>query len=435
MLRRIAPKSLWGRTILIVVLPIFLMQSVVTFVFFNRHWEDVTGALARQTASEMAHVLELWRQPPAGLDRDDVMAMARDKLQLYMRWAPGETIPDQDKLSFFSPPNRTLDRELSRAIEQPVWINTRGYADEVEVRVQLPGGYLVFVTPRNQVSAQNGHLFVLWLIGTSLLLGYVAIVFMRNQVRSITKLAAAAEAFGRGDDMPDYRPSGAREVRQAGQAFMAMRARIKRYLHQRTEMLAGVSHDLRTPLTRMKLSVALLGNEEEREALNHDIEDMERMLEAYLAFVRDNQDSEREIISVRALASDLAEDQARVGRSLEIEIEDDLSVDAGRTGLKRALSNLVSNAFAYGGRVRLTARRQGGNVLLTVDDDGPGIPKDQRERALQPFERLDQSRTHAGTGLGLAIVQDIVRAHGGRLTLGEAPPPFGGLRAEISLPG
>jgi two-component system osmolarity sensor histidine kinase EnvZ len=433
MLRRIAPKSLWGRTILIVVLPIFLMQAVVTFVFFNRHWEDVTGALARQTASEMGYVLELWRNPPEGLNRSQIEARAARDLELYMRWAPGETIPPGDKFSFFSAPNRTLEKELARTISEPVWINTRGYADEVEIRVQLPDGYLVFVTPRRQVSAQNGHLFVLWMIGTTMLLGYVAVTFMRNQVRSITRLAAAAEAFGRGDDMPGFRPTGAREVRKAGQAFMAMRARIKRYLLQRTEMLAGVSHDLRTPLTRMKLAIAMLPDGEDKDALDADAREMEGMLEGYLAFVRDAQDADRDIVDVPALARELVSENQRLGRALGVSVEDDLSVQASFTGLKRALNNLIDNGFAHARDVHFVAYRQGSDVVFTVEDDGPGIPEADRQRALQPFERLDPSRGRSGTGLGLSIVQDFAKRHGGRLRLGDAE--MGGLAASLRLPG
>ncbi|MEM9810934.1 MAG: histidine kinase dimerization/phospho-acceptor domain-containing protein, partial [Pseudomonadota bacterium] len=287
MLRRIAPKSLWGRTILIVVLPIFMMQAVVTFIFFNRHWENVNGALARQTAEEISHVLGLWQNPPEGLDRAEIQTMAANDLSLFMRWAPGDRIPTQNKLTVFSALSRTLTTEIESTLEEPVWINTRGYEWEVEIRVQLDEGSLIFVSPRDQVAATNAHLFVLWLIGTSLLLGYVAVVFMRNQVRSITRLAEAADAFGRGGDIPEFRPSGAREVRQAGQAFLAMRARIKRYLHQRTEMLAGVSHDLRTPLTRLKLGIAMLPESSDRQDLDADAQEMERMLDAYLAFVRD----------------------------------------------------------------------------------------------------------------------------------------------------
>jgi two-component system osmolarity sensor histidine kinase EnvZ len=430
--RGIAPKSLWGRTVLIVVLPIFLMQSVMVFVFFNRHWEEVTGALARQTASEMAHILDLWTDPPEGLTREGIEERARRDLQLYMRFAEGEDIPGKDKLSFFSPPNRTLENELTRAIEEPVWINTRGYRDEVEVRVQLEEGYLVFVTPRSQVSAQNGHLFVLWLIGTTGLLGYTAVVFMRNQVRTITRLAAAAEAFGRGDDYPDFKPAGAREVRMAGRAFIAMRARIRRYLHQRTEMLAGVSHDLRTPLTRMKLQLAMLPASEDRDALSNDVEEMEKMLGAYLDFVRDSQDGEREVINLNELTGELRSEFARLDQRFEIDMPAPLFVEASPVALTRALSNLLSNGFRYGGKVRLTAERGTADITLRVEDDGPGIPAKDRVRALQPFERLERARTTAGTGLGLAIVQDIVRRHGGRLTLGDSD--LGGLLAEIRLP-
>ncbi|MEM9285382.1 MAG: ATP-binding protein [Pseudomonadota bacterium] len=432
MLRRIAPKSLWGRTILIVVLPIFLMQSVVTFVFFNRHWEDVNGALARQTSNEIAHILALWRDPPIGMTQAAVERMARQDLDLYMRWAPGQSIPDRDKLTFFSELTRSLNDAMAEAVDEPVWINTRGYADEVEVRVQLPEGYLVFISPRDQVAATNAPIFVLWLIGTSLLLGYVAVVFMRNQVRSITRLADAADAFGRGEDIPHFRPAGAREVRQAGQAFLAMRARIRRYLHQRTAMLAGVSHDLRTPLTRLKLGIAMLPDNEDRKALDADAQEMERMLEAYLDFVRDAQDAERSSIDVKALASELADEAKRLGQTLEIDIEDDVVIHASPVAIKRALNNLISNGFAHGDHVRLTARTNHRTVTLRVEDDGPGIGAEDRERALQPFERLDPSRNTQGTGLGLSVVVDITKRHGGHFELGDAE--LGGLSATLKLP-
>lgn len=432
MLRRIAPKSLWGRTILIVVLPIFLMQSVVTFVFFNRHWDDVNGALARQTASEIAHILGLWQDPPIGMTQATIERMAREDLDLYMRWAPGQQIPERDKLNFLSELTRSLNDAMAEAVDQPVWINTRGYADEVEVRVQLPEGFLVFISPRNQVAATNAPIFIVWLIGTSMLLGYVAVVFMRNQVRSITRLAEAAEAFGRGKDIPHFRPAGAREVRQAGQAFLAMRARIRRYLHQRTAMLAGVSHDLRTPLTRLKLGIAMLPDSEDRKALDADAQEMERMLEAYLDFVRDAQDAERSTISVTDLAQELSEETSRLGRTLETDIEDDVTVHASPVAIKRVLNNLISNGFAHGDQVRLTARKNHRTVLLRVEDNGPGIAPEDRERALQPFERLDPSRNAQGTGLGLSVVVDITKRHGGHFELGEAE--LGGLSATLRLP-
>ncbi|MEM7739741.1 MAG: ATP-binding protein [Pseudomonadota bacterium] len=432
MLRRIAPKSLWGRTILIVVLPIFLMQTVITFVFFNRHWDDVNGALARQTASEITHILALWRDPPAGMSQAMVERMAREDLDLYMRWAPGQLIPERDKLNFLSSLTRSLTEAMDEAVDEPVWINTRGYADEVEIRVQLPNGYLVFISPRNQVAATNAPIFVIWLIGTSLLLGYVAVVFMRNQVRSITRLADAAEAFGRGEDIPHFRPAGAREVRQAGQAFLAMRARIRRYLHQRTAMLAGVSHDLRTPLTRLKLGIAMLPDTDDRKALDADAQEMERMLEAYLDFVRDAQDAERSAINVQQLALELSDEADRLGHALEIDVDDDVVLHASSVGIKRILTNLISNGFAHGDHVRLKARKNHQTVTFHIEDDGPGISPEDRERALQPFERLDASRNTQGTGLGLAVVVDITKRHGGHFELGESE--LGGLSATLRLP-
>jgi len=433
MLRRIAPKSLWGRTILIVVIPIFMMQSVITALFFNRHWQDVTGALSRQSAGEMAHMLTLWKDPPTGLEPDRIIDLARDDLNLYMRWAPGETLPPKDKLTLFSPPNKTLELALAEAIDEPIWINTRGYSDEIEVRVQLADGYLVFVTPRDQVTSQNGLIFFLWLVGTSLLLGYVAIVFMRNQVRSITRLSAAAEAFGRGGDMPDYRPTGAQEVRQAGRAFMAMRARIKRYIHQRTEMLAGVSHDLRTPLTRMKLAIAMLPEGDDRDALEADAREMEKMLEGYLDFVRNTQDADQNLVDLNALAQDLRGEARRLGRDLAVLMEEELSLQANEVSLKRALNNLIDNAYTHADDVTLTGKRTNSSLVLAVEDNGPGIPAADRDRALQPFSRLDPSRSQSGTGLGLAIVADIVRRHGGKLELGDSPT--GGLKVTLVLPG
>ncbi|MEM9840304.1 MAG: ATP-binding protein, partial [Pseudomonadota bacterium] len=234
-------------------------------------------------------------------------------------------------------------------------------------------------------------------------------------------------------DMPDYRPTGAREVRKAGRAFLAMRARIRRYIHQRTQMLAGVSHDLRTPLTRMKLGIAMLPESEDRDALAADAREMDKMLEGYLDFVRETQDADRDLVDIEVLASELADESARMGGVLDIEIEDELSVQASTMSLKRALMNLINNAFNHADRVKLEGRRTNHSVVLTVDDNGPGIPEEDRERALQPFERLDPSRSTTGTGLGLAIVADIAKQHGGALELDDSP--FGGLRATLRLPG
>lgn len=434
MLRRLAPKSLYGRTILIVVLPIFLMQSVVTYIFFNRHWEEVTFSLAKSTASDLGMLTLLWMEHPNDLDRATLITNAKEELEVEMGFVPRGTIPVDDQRSIFNALNRTLDRELDWALDYPYWYNTTGFADEVETRVQLEDGYLVYRVARDRVVARNGHFFVLWMMGATLLLGYITLTFLRNQVRSITRLASAADAFGRGEDVRDFKPAGAREVRQAGHAFLAMRARIRRFLDQRTEMLAGVSHDLKTPLTRMKLNLALQPVTEDMADLKADIDEMERLLDDYLTFARGDAAATHEHINLHDLAETLAHSADRMGRVLTIDVPKGVYVTALKGNLLRAINNLIENGFKFGTQVTLCIRRDDEFVRIAVDDDGPGIPAAERDAAIKAFGRLDQARNLniPGSGLGLAIVRDVARAHGGSLRLEEAP--LGGLRAVIVLP-
>lgn len=434
MLKRFAPKSLYGRTIVIVVLPIFMMQSIVTWVFFNRHWEEVTATLAKSTASDFGFLTEQWLGTETPEEQIDLLTKARQDLEITMTWVPGGTIPEEDQRSFFNALNRVLDRELDWSLDRPYWYNTTGFDNEVEARVQLDDGYLRFRVDRDRVVARNGHFFVLWLIGATGLLGYIALIFLRNQVRSITRLAAAADAFGRGEDVSGFKPSGAREVRQAGHAFIAMRARIKRFLEQRTEMLAGVSHDLKTPLTRIKLHLALQPDMPGAENIRSDLEEMEGLLEDYLTFARGEAEDLREEIDLGGLADELVQNAARLGRTLRTQIDPGLSLIAQRTLLLRAISNLVENGFKFADEVHLSACRAGEMIEIAVDDNGPGIPEEDRETAVKAFSRLDAARNSntSGSGLGLAIVRDVARAHGGTLSLQSSE--LGGLRAVICLP-
>lgn len=434
MLKRFAPKSLFGRTILIVVLPVFMMQAIVTWVFFNRHWEEVTATLAEATASQFGLLTQQWEALETPEERTALLVQAREELEITMTFAPGEKIPEDDQRSIFNALNRVFDRELDWSLDHPYWYNTTGFDNEVEARVQLEDGYLRFRVDRRRVVARNGHFFVLWLIGATLLLGYIALIFLRNQVRSITRLAAAAEAFGRGEDVSDFKPSGAREVRQAGHAFIAMRARIKRFLEQRTEMLAGVSHDLKTPLTRMKLHLALEPDRPGASEIGADINEMEGLLDDYLTFARGEADDSREEVLLCELADDLARNAERMDRTLKVSVPDDLAVSAQRTNLHRALSNLVENGFKFADTVALSAMATDDKIEIAVDDDGPGIAEADREAAIKAFGRLDTARNAntPGSGLGLAIVRDVARAHGGGLRLENSA--LGGLRAVISLP-
>ena len=434
MLRRLAPKSLYGRTILIVVLPIFMMQSVVTYVFFNRHWEEVTATLAKSTASDFGLLTLLWESDGSTEARAALIVRAREELEIEMSYVPDGIIPLEDQGSIFNALNRTLDRELDWSLDVPYWYDTTGFDDEVEARVQLEEGYLMFRIARDRVVARNGHFFVIWMMMATLLLGYIALTFLRNQVRSITRLAAAADAFGRGQDVKDFKPSGAREVRQAGHAFIAMRARIRRFLEQRTEMLAGVSHDLKTPLTRMKLNLALQPVNQDMADMKADMDEMERLLDDYLTFARGDAAAVREDIDLHQLAETLAHSADRMGRTLHTDVADGLTVNAQRGNIIRAINNLTENAYKFGETVHLSAVEDGSTVHIRIDDDGPGIPDTAHDEAIRAFGRLDQARNSnvPGSGRGLSIVRDVARAHGGALRLETSP--LGGLRAVIALP-
>ncbi len=435
MLRRYFPKSLYARVVLIVILPIFLMQAVVTVVFFNRHWDLVTANLSANVAGQIALVTRLYEENPEPSERADIEQWALDDLDLSVRFEAGGGIPQKDKLSRFNAYNSTLERRLGEALDQPYWFNTRSWPAFVEVRVRLDDGLLIFFAYRDRVFATTGPIFLFWLISTSVLLGGIAIVFLRNQVRSILRLASAAEAFGRGRDAPDYRPTGATEVRKAGYAFIAMRERIKRQLEQRTTMLAGVSHDLRTPLTRIKLALAMEPNTPEVSALRNDVLEMERMVEAYLEFARSEaSDEDPDVFDLGEMIREVESNTKRTGHKLQVDIPAGLAVAARRSALQRAVSNLVNNSLRHANNVWVSAAPTERHIEIYVDDDGPGVDKNLYDETFKPFTRLDEARNlnESGMGLGLTVVRDVVRSHGGEVTLDRSPK--GGLRATIRLP-
>lgn len=435
MLRDIAPKSLYGRTLLIVVLPIFIMQAVIMFLFFNRHAETVSGNLSANIAGDVALVTDLWERAAGPLPREDVARLSADRLDILIRFEPGGEIDDYNKPHLFSVYDATLDRQLDAALDRPYTYDTSSWEQYVEIRVQLDNGYLVLLPFRDRVFVTNGWFFVLWMVVTTLLLALVSMLFMRNQVRSITRLAAAAEAFGRGKEMPDYRPAGAREVRAAGQAFLAMRQRIRRHLNQRTDMLAGVSHDLRTPLTRMRLALAMMPDTNgEIAELKTDVDEMERMLEEYLSFARDQSAEDPILFDLAALIREIDGDLKRAGREADLSLPQAADIDGRRNAIKRAISNLADNAFKYGQAVKIRLDIKDGHAEISVEDDGPGIDPDRHAEAFKPFSRLDEARNQnvSGVGLGLSVVRDVARAHGGDISLGKSQ--LGGLMATIRLP-
>ena len=435
MFKSFIPKSLYARVALIVILPIFLMQSVITYVFFDRHWDTVTANQSANVAGQIALLVDLFAAAPTPEARESVRKKAHDDLDIVMRFDPRRGIPQKNKLSPFNLYNRTLNRQLDQKLEHEFWFDTRSWPSYVEIRVQTSEGALAFMTLRDRVFATTGPVFVLWLIGTSLLLGWIAIVFLRNQVKSILNLAAAAEAFGRGRDIPEFRPSGATEVRRAGRAFIAMRERIKRQITQRTTMLAGVSHDLRTPLTRMKLSLAMLPDNEDVAELKRDVEEMQAMISAYLEFASDIASSgEPERFDAAEMVREAIEGADPDGVRIASLIDGPLPAEGRPIAFKRAVDNLVGNAMRYAAHAQVTAKSSGAFIDVIVDDDGPGVPPENYGDVFRPFYRLDEARNShkGGTGLGLSIVRDVARSHGGDVTLSKSP--MGGLRVSFRIP-
>ncbi len=433
-LKRYMPQSLFGRSLLIIVVPVAFMQAAVAAVFFDAHWRTVTETLADSTAGDVALVAEMMTPLPARDARQLLIADAASTMSLSVAWQPGRTLPTRERFAFFSVLDQVLEDALERRLQRPFWFDTTRYPGYVDIRVGLEGGVLRILAPRERVFSTTGHIFIFWLAAATLLLTAVSVIFIRNQVRAIERLARAAEAFGRGQDVARFKPTGAREVRQAAHAFLAMKARIRRHIDQRTTLLAAVSHDLRTPLTRLKLATAMMPEGEERDGLRQDIADMEYLIDEYLDFAGSaTQESTETVDLAKWLRDEHAHAQA-TGHEVKITVPDELMVSVKPQSLKRCVRNLLSNALKYGQTTEITAQRDDNRLLIIIDDDGPGLPPEMFEEAFIPFNRLDEARDPnvQGAGLGLAIARDAARRQGGEVTL-EASP-LGGLRAVIRLP-
>jgi two-component system osmolarity sensor histidine kinase EnvZ len=432
-LARLLPKGLYARSLIIIIAPVVLLQSVVAYVFMERHWQLVTQRLSAAVTADIAAIIDIYETYPQDRDAETLQRIASDRLGLDIEIMPGAKLPPPGPKPFFSILDEALSDEIRRQIRRPFWIDTVGRSSLIEIRVTLKNGVLRVLARRSQAYASNSHIFLLWMIGTSLILLGVAILFLRNQIRPILKLASVAEAFGKGREI-EFRPRGAREVRQAGHAFIEMKRRIERAVESRTTMLNGVSHDLRTILTRFRLSLALIDQTSEIEDLKRDVDEMTRMLEGYLAFARGDLGEIAVTTDLRSLLSELQVDAERSGHVTTLDIVGDPLVTVRVDAFRRLLFNLLSNAARHGETIAISANHETRWLIVTVDDDGPGIPPEARDEVFKPFVRLDEARNQdeGGTGLGLALARDIARAHGGDVILGDSP--LGGLRATVRLP-
>ncbi len=429
------PKGLYARALIIIIAPMVLLQSVVTFVFLERHWQTVTRRLSTVTVQNIAMLIDIYRTYPLDADAATLVRLAEQDLGLRVSFVPGEELPQVRSKPFFDILDTTLSDELTRQIGRPFWIDTVGRSNYVDIRIKLDNAVLHVLARRSQTYASNSQIFLLWMVGTSLVLLTVAILFLRNQIKPILRLSEAAESFGKGRPPPDdFRPRGAREVRQAAHAFIEMRDRIERHVEQRTIMLAGVSHDLRTVLTRFKLQLAMFEETPELEAMRADVDEMQAMLEDYMAFAKGDSGEEIVRADIGEILSEV-KSQAHGTKNIAIEVKEaPLVVPVRRHAFKRAVANLVNNAARFAERVNVSAAKHNGALTVEVEDDGPGIPEAEHEQVFRPFYRLDHARNQdsGSTGLGLAIARDIARIHGGDIALSRST--LGGLKAVLKVP-
>jgi two-component system, OmpR family, osmolarity sensor histidine kinase EnvZ len=435
-LKPIMPRSLNGRFVFIIIAPVILIQVISTYLYMERYSQQVTRRLSNGVAGEIAFIISATEMKNGMINRDEIFKHAFEHENLNIKIIENETLPQPLPEGFFTFISSTMREQLESKIKKPIWFDLERRPSMVEIRIQLDNAVMAIEVRRSKIIATNWHIFLVWIVIASCLLVGIAILFLRIQVRAILRLGLAAENFGKGRDVPDFKPSGATEVRNAAEAVIDMRDRINAHVSQRTEMLAGVSHDLRTPLTRLKLQLAILGDTPDLEEMKTDISEMEYMLQEYLDFARGQATESASPQPVKDILNEIKSGASRKNFEIDLNCPDDLTFTLRRLAFKRCITNLVNNASTFGSKVVVTATgNETGALVLSVDDDGPGIPPDRREEAFRPFHRLDEGRNldQGGTGLGLAIAQDVAKAHGGSIELQDSP--LGGLRALVTLPG
>ena len=435
-IKNILPQTLFGRALLIIVTPLILMQAISTFIFFDRHWDTMTRRLAHTLAGDIAFIVDSLTPLPKQLDLNQIFLKADDILHIRLTYSPEEILVKKKAFQQWDRVRKSLQDALKERVRRPFSIDTIKKDRRIEIKVQLPQGLLNVNVHEKRLYSSTPYIFLMWMIGSSLVLFAIAIIFMRNQIRPIRRLAIAARSFGMGRGSSEIKPSGAKEVRQATQAFRQMRERISRQFAQRTEMLAGVSHDLRTPLTRMKLQIEMLERTPETRELQDDIQEMERMIDGYLTFARGEGSESLSKINLASLIDEIISTERRDGSVINFVNKSKTikSVTLRPQAIKRAITNLIINSKKYAETVKVKFEYNSEHAIITIDDNGPGIKPEHRDDVFKAFFRLDPSRNTdtGGTGLGLTIAKDIIQSHGGDLLLSEAS--LGGLRATITLP-
>tara|TARA_A100001015_G_scaffold111193_1_gene123423 strand:+ start:1075 stop:2394 length:1320 start_codon:yes stop_codon:yes gene_type:complete len=430
-IKNFLPKRLFYRALLIVAVPVILLQLLVTIVFFDSLWIKTNKGMTRALVGEIDTFIVAFDNE--NNDKDYIVDLFSIYLDLNIKYIQDKEFNFELNERWFSPIDRSLRRELKSSIgNNKFWFSTTDYLELINIRIKYKKGYFEFLVPRDRVTSSSARLFGLWISVPAIFLIFVAILFLKNQTRPITNLAKAAEKFGRGEEVDDYRPSGSLEIRQAGYEFDKMRKRILRHLNQRSEMLSGISHDLRTPLTRMKLQLSFIKDKEISSKLSDDISEMEKMLNEYLQFTSSSQSEKNEVFDLSKLLNETVERYEN--NSITKDLTQNILINGRKNLLKRSFNNIIDNGLKYGEKINIKLNKNGKNIFVLIEDNGPGIPKEEYENVFKPFYKIDKGRgeTKSSVGLGLSIASDIIRSHGGYVKLDNSS--MNGLGVKIFLP-
>ena len=428
-IKKILPKRLFYRSLLIVAVPIIGLQLIISIVFFDSLWIKTNKGMTRALVGEIRTFINAYENEE--YDKEFLILVFREHLDFNVKFEPLKILPSKDKERRFSPIDRTLRRELKAKFTN-YWFDTTSYKNLIDLRIKYEDGYFQFYVPKERVTSSSARIFALWITMPAFLLITISIIFLKNQTRPIISLAKASEKFGRGEEVEEFRPSGALEIRQAGYEFDKMRKRITRHLNQRSEMLSGISHDLRTPLTRIKLQLAFIKDKEISNKLSNDVSEMEKMLNEYLQFASSSSEEKTETFDISELLESTVIRYEK--KEITTDIPERVFLDGRKNLIGRCFNNLIDNSIKYSNNILISLKKSANSIIIIIDDDGPGIPKNERENVFKPFYKIDKSRSDSksSVGLGLSIASDIIRSHGGNISLETSPA--NGLRTKIFLP-
>ena len=429
--KNLLPKRLFYRALLIVAVPVIVIQLIIAIVFFDSLWIKTNKGMTRALVSEIKTFIEVYNND--NYDKKEITNLFSVYQDLNIELIKDEKFNYIYDERWFSPLDRTLRRELkSRFENEEYWFNTTNYKELVDLRIKYQNGYFKFLIPRDRLTSSSARIFGLWITVPALIMVIISLIFLKNQTRPITALARVAERFGRGEEIGEFKPSGAAEIRQAGFEFDRMRKRILRHLNQRSEMLSGISHDLRTPLTRMKLQTAFIQDKDIANKLTEDINEMEKMLNEYLQFTSSSFIEKDELFNLSDLIEEIIEKYNN--KNITKILFSRVYFNGRKNLIRRCINNLIDNSLKYGKKVNIELSKKNTNIFINIEDDGPGIPENEYDNVFKPFYKIDKGRTEtkSSVGLGLSIASDIIRSHGGNIKLEKSS--LKGLGVKIFLP-